>query len=536
MSMFRIIFLLLLALPCISDAQELHLVDAKHGEANSEMFGSSCEGLGDINGDGYADFLIGGFRYHELYLYLGAPTPFDNPPVLTWANHGTASGLASHSPVNVGDINCDGTVDFITSFSEEDTLILFLGLDELNKDDYLVISIDEENTFDKFKISGKGDNNGDGRLDFWVFINKNELPLNATVNGYSGCDLLDNNPDFSFDFSYAPDYKYSLPQDMCSHCDLNGDSNPEIIYGQHTSGYDYSGRVCIVWGSETISSEPDLVFYNPPDGSTIDEATDFGEDLACLGDISGDGIDDLWVNRLFRNYIYFGGRPFDTIPDIIIDYGGIYPDIENIGDVNDDGYSDIALFLPGGLYSNISYIYCYPGMDTLIEVKFTDEDFFQSVPDEPVWNLGQDHSWVGDVNGDGFDDILISAATDNNDAWDKGWIYIQAGKLGFPLYTEGNTNFQLPNKIMLEQNHPNPFNSNTNIEFYLPRSGHTEISIYNILGEKINKIIDEYLTAGLHIIQWSGVDSLGNEVASGIYIYQLKNNQEIHQKKMIFIK
>jgi hypothetical protein len=94
-------------------AVDLTIIDHKKGDGYGQMFGDACEGLGDINGDGYNDFLTTSRTDQELYLYLGAPHPFDNPPIITWPNHNY--DIFSFSPVNIGDIDCDGMDDILIS-------------------------------------------------------------------------------------------------------------------------------------------------------------------------------------------------------------------------------------------------------------------------------------------------------------------------------------------------------------------------------------------------------------------------------------
>jgi hypothetical protein len=353
-----------------TQADEMRIIDYIKGDSASVMLGWACEGLGDINSDGFGDFLITSRGLKELYLYLGGPQPFDSLPIITWAN------AASAWHYNIGDIDCDGVCDFIASFADADTLKLFRNIENFDPDDYWIIFDDTSENW-TFSIGGGGDNNNDGNNDFWLFSNVYDYD---TIWGYSGCGQLDSIPDFKIIRSKMPDNRYRLVNlELCTQCDLNGDTIPEIVFGQYTGHGGYLGRVCIVWGDSSLSTTiPDLTFYAPFDHAANNR---FGEDLACLGDISGDGIDDLWVSQGGRNYIYHGGRPFDTIPDVALDWSYMYADVENIGDINNDGYNDVMLVYDSYLFSFVSYIYCYPGMDTLVDVVYDDGDFFNALKD-----------------------------------------------------------------------------------------------------------------------------------------------------------
>lgn len=509
---------------------EMRLIGALKGDDYGDRLGDACEGLGDINGDGYNDFLMASFTSRELRLYLGGPHPFDSSPVITWDNHGTIEGLFSFSPVNVGDIDCDGVNDFISVFGNDDTLKLFIGLENLDPDDYLVLFADSSETWN-FRIGGGGDNNNDGRPDFWIFPWDR---LDSIIYGYSGCDILDTVPDFQIIQSDEPDRKYGvLGCELCTTCDLNGDSIPEIIYGQYTSYPDYPGRVCVVWGGENLSTTPDLVFYAPYEhgGNRA-----FGQDLACLGDISGDGIDDLWVSQGGRNYIYHGGQPFDTIPDLALDWSYMYADVENVGDINNDGWNDVMLVYNGYLFSFISFIYCYPGMDTLVDAVFSDESYFSYISQGPMCCFGIDHSWVGDVDGDGIDDALISARVTNTNHLDHGWLIVQAGWDDPATGIDDDSRPAVPAVLELKQNYPNPFNSGTMIEFSLPKSGHVELKIYNLVGELVATLLKGMLSAGEHQINWDGRDTNGEQTPTGVYFYQVKSGDYSQTRKMVLLR
>ena len=94
----------------------------------------------------------------------------------------------------------------------------------------------------------------------------------------------------------------------------------------------------------------------------------------------------------------------------------------------------------------------------------------------------------------------------------------------------------VPSAFALKQNYPNPFNPETTIEFTLVRSGLAELSVFNILGEKITTLIDRNLQAGPHRVVWSGTDAKGSPVPSGIYFYRLSSDGASETMKMILMK
>lgn len=94
----------------------------------------------------------------------------------------------------------------------------------------------------------------------------------------------------------------------------------------------------------------------------------------------------------------------------------------------------------------------------------------------------------------------------------------------------------LPQELSLGQNYPNPFNPTTVIRFALPQDGRVQIEVFNILGQKIATLVDDYLTAGYKETGWDGKDSGGTDVASGVYFYRIRTDNFTDVKKMIFLK
>ncbi|MCK4696300.1 MAG: T9SS type A sorting domain-containing protein, partial [Candidatus Cloacimonetes bacterium] len=96
-----------------------------------------------------------------------------------------------------------------------------------------------------------------------------------------------------------------------------------------------------------------------------------------------------------------------------------------------------------------------------------------------------------------------------------------------------------PISCNLYQNYPNPFNPSTTISFSLTAEDpeNSELSIYNIKGQKVKTLVNEVLSAGEHSIIWDGNDYSGKPVGSGIYLYKLSVNGKTEAvKKCLFLK
>jgi len=95
----------------------------------------------------------------------------------------------------------------------------------------------------------------------------------------------------------------------------------------------------------------------------------------------------------------------------------------------------------------------------------------------------------------------------------------------------------LPGKFDLGQNYPNPFNPETSIEFAVQKPGRVTLTVYNILGQRVRVLVDEYFPgAAQHTAVWDGKNECGNIVASGVYIYRVQQNQFAKTKRMLFLR
>jgi hypothetical protein len=94
----------------------------------------------------------------------------------------------------------------------------------------------------------------------------------------------------------------------------------------------------------------------------------------------------------------------------------------------------------------------------------------------------------------------------------------------------------LPKSFSLSQNYPNPFNPVTQISYALPENCRVKLTVYNVLGQRVKVLVDEYQTAGYKSIDWDGKDDQGKEVASGIYFYKIQAKDFSQSRKMVMMK
>ena len=144
-----------------------------------------------------------------------------------------------------------------------------------------------------------------------------------------------------------------------------------------------------------------------------------------------------------------------------------------------------------------------------------------------------------------IDDIHVTTFTDRNILEEGLLVYYATA-----IYADGESEpsqiyetyvfdadkINLPSDTMLGKNYPNPFNPNTTIHFELHRASAIKLDVYNVKGQFIISLIDDYLERGVHKIQWMGKDENGQSVSSGVYFYRLKTDYFSDIKQMILLK
>lgn len=141
-------------------------------------------------------------------------------------------------------------------------------------------------------------------------------------------------------------------------------------------------------------------------------------------------------------------------------------------------------------------------------------------------NIGS--TWVTQTSSVSADLYSISCINSST-----GWAVGNNGtviRIGIPVGIN-NIGNDLPSQFKLYQNYPNPFNPETKVTFSVPQASNVDLSIYNILGEKIITLVKGIINAGDHIIYWNA-----EAIVSGVYFCKLTDAQKIISIKMLLIK
>ena len=162
------------------------------------------------------------------------------------------------------------------------------------------------------------------------------------------------------------------------------------------------------------------------------------------------------------------------------------------------------------------------------------------------------NKWFGTIGGvskfDGINWINYttkSGLVHNNvlsiviDSKGNKWFCTYGGGVSFLGKIEENDDNhenEIPELFNLKQNYPNPFNTETTIDYDIKENTKASLKIYNLQGQEVKTIINEYKNAGSYSVKWNGRNNSGAVVSSGIYICTLKTEKYVKSIKMVFLK
>ena len=212
-----------------------------------------------------------------------------------------------------------------------------------------------------------------------------------------------------------------------AHGDIDNDGHQDILVSADTftgagPGISYRGRVYLFYGNNIGDTTPDVAFKSPfEEGSPRTKVHS--------ADLNGDGFDDIIMGQgeadsgFGKVTIFFGGNPVYTVPDIVLSgshgwpiFDGLFGDAISSGDVNGDGYTDLIIgscltadILVSPFMGRVYIYYGGPNFDTIPDVILNGgHQFGSQLYDE---QFGSSVSGNGDVNNDGFSDVIVGAHT-----------------------------------------------------------------------------------------------------------------------------
>ena len=527
---------------------------AIQGDTASDQVGRSVSSAGDVNGDGFADLIVGalqgddgGENAGEAYVLFGGAFGGSTAPVIL-----TGSSSAEMLIGGAGDdtLSGGGGADSIRGGAGDDMLsvgdLAFRSVDGGGGTDTLGLSgsgltLDLTDRIQASKVTGieaidltgTGDNtlildrlavlnevaaNEDGVHILTVDANAGDTVSFVEAEWTNAGTFVDGGVTYDRYVSENGDAEVRVEQDVAvsiplgridlsdltssqgfiirgpafvgvgnsvsSAGDVNGDGFADIIVGAPSEGPDYGGVTYVVFGKESGFGTINLETLAPADGFTIRNDTvgnaGGGWSVSSAGDVNGDGFDDVIVGAPFgydgfrnggHSYVVFGGASgpgaADGVGRSVVDLtnsgSGFTPaqgfviraataydyagwSVSSAGDINGDGFADLIVGAPhggdGGFYAGEAYVVFgkASGFGTLdgsgrsvIDLSngdstFTPDAGFIIQGDETNDLAGFSVSEAGDVNGDGFVDLIVGARRADEDGYDAGEAYVVFGK------------------------------------------------------------------------------------------------------------
>lgn len=415
MASFRTLPILALLLPGICASSQGQVAQLEPGTdivGPGDLLGSSLCNEGDIDGDGWDDIVVGAPRYDWAGgIDAGAVLAYSGRTAdLLWARGGTPGECLGTALDVVGDLNGDGHPEFIVASVHAEVgtagsgpkgrVTLLSGADGAP-----IWSEDGSQHGDWFGIavSGTGDLNSDGWPDFMVGAHFADDPLGAPTGSltvYSGQDRSVLHTLYG-DAALAD---FGTACDVIS--DLDDDGVDDLLVGAHEGhqvvGVDNGGYVLVISGA--TGEEIHRIDNDVPGES-------FGRDVAALGDVNGDGVADFAVgcneeHETQTGYVnIYSGVDFALLAsfqgEAQHEEFGFF--VAGPGDMDGDGAADLAVAAPQHGSSGVPN-----GGKVTVYSVMTGGVIFEKVGDSENDHIGR-VAGGGDVNGDGFADLLVGA-------------------------------------------------------------------------------------------------------------------------------
>ena len=390
------------------------------GDNVGDYFGWVAAAIGDIDGDGATDIAVPAILESAGGPVAGRVTVFSGADGAEIAEHdGTVGELLGYSTAGAGDVDADGTPDYIvgapgSGFVANPPLgraIVYSGAD------HSVIHevVPEQRNFFGSAVSGAGDLDGDGYDDFIVGARQDDA-LRGLVNAYSGAD---GSVLWTAQGLHAGD-QFGSAAGVVG--DVNGDAVPDVSVGAFGAN-GARGNAYVLSGTDGA-----IIHVLKP----LADANTFGQFFASgAGDVDGDGIGDVFVGDYNAErgprigtgaaYVFSGATGRRLLVLGAENTGDGFGPGRGIGDVNGDGHGDLIVAAytssDGAPVAGKAYVISGADGATLRTITATVAgDAF-----------GVDALGLGDVDGDGLTDYLVTAVGLAFSGTDTGRAYVIKG-------------------------------------------------------------------------------------------------------------
>ena len=416
------------------------------GDQPSASFGGSVATAGDVNGDGYADVVVGSFGYDNgqtdegrAFVYLGSATgPVASPAWTTESDQ--ASAYLGYSVSTAGDVNGDGYADVVVGAYAYDgwqtdggrTFVFFGSGAGLSASAAWAVEGDQNYAYFGKSVMTAGDVNGDGYAD--VIVGADAYDNGQTDEGRAYVYLGSaSGPAYEIGWTVQGNQRLEyLGASLGTAGDVNGDGFADIIVG--AAGYNVFGGAFVYLGS---TSGP----ASAPSWTTTCFSGDSwcGAAVASAGDVNGDGYSDVIVGAPLadvgdrdrgRAHVFLGSASgLATTPAWTA--AGEHPgaefgqEVATAGDVNGDGYSDVIVSATGYYDDPQNRQRVYVFLGSAIGLSATPDWVVES--DQANISFGSAAATAGDVNADGYSDVIVGALAYGNGEEAEGRAYLYLG-------------------------------------------------------------------------------------------------------------
>ncbi|HEY6193803.1 MAG TPA: FG-GAP-like repeat-containing protein [Candidatus Eisenbacteria bacterium] len=414
-------------------------------------FGQSVATAGDVNGDGYADVIIGAYTYDNgeanegrAVVYLGSASGLFFFPAAWTAESDQAGARFGRSVATAGDVNGDGYSDVIVGAdsydngqTDEGRAYVYLG--SASGPALLpawAAESDQANALFGYSVATAGDVNGDGYSDVVVGARDYDNGLGAAGRAFvyhGSATGLAASPAWTADGGQA---SAEFGVSVATAGDVNGDGYSDVIVGADLfdNGEQNEGRAFVYHGSPSgLAGIPAWT------GEPNRAGAQFGVSVATAGDVNGDGYSDVIVGAQFYSNVetleglasvYLGsatglaGSPAWTAEGNQVN-AFLGASVATAGDVNGDGYSDVVVGAHG--YSNGEQaegrVFVYHGS----AAGLAGSPAWTAESNQALADFGVSVATAGDVNGDGYSDVLVGADEFDTPALNRGRVFVYHG-------------------------------------------------------------------------------------------------------------
>ncbi|MBI4508485.1 MAG: FG-GAP repeat protein, partial [Deltaproteobacteria bacterium] len=410
--------------------------------------GFHVNGAGDTNGDGYDDVVVTSSHdgNGKLDLYFGSPSgPATSP---AWTIDAGVGSLSSYYSIGyhvskAGDVNGDGFDDLLvgawtgpgTSIQFQNTVLGFYGGPSgLSSGPAWTVRAGQYDSMFGYRHSGAGDVNGDGFDD--VIVGDLMYSNGQSTEGKAFL-YLGSRTGLGTVVAWTAESNQVngvFSRDVSAAGDVNGDGFDDVLIGgdNYDGSTDSSGWAFLYLGSASgLGASPDWKERGSQAGSY------FGDSVASAGDINADGLDDVLVGaKLYSNgeehegqvSLYLGElRTFLTERKLEPNqaYAQFGTSVASAGDVNGDGYDDVIVGAPyydnGHTDEGRAFVFLGSNSGISATPAWTAES------NQAYAHFGSVVASAGDVNRDGYDDVIISAPDYDGGQTNEGRAYVYHG-------------------------------------------------------------------------------------------------------------